>query len=230
MHRVTRVLAIGIAMLALVAGGLPAGYAHADPQSCVAGDPARPQAELFATNNTAIITDPADGRLLDPLDDFSLQVSAMTVQNLVLPVRSTPVDGVYWSQDNSRMTYERSRAFELACVDRDDLRRIGEQVVRQFGQESVLTFEYLPAGDAGINAVAVEAPGIDRVRFHDALAADGTAREALAGGSVTEDGWLVLIADIKDLDTARRLVEAAGGRWQDATIRYGRREFVEAAQ
>ncbi|MFD6195125.1 hypothetical protein ACFWE3_00320 [Mycobacteriaceae bacterium NPDC060252] len=230
MHRVTRVLAIGLAILALVAGGPPAGYAHADPQSCIAGDPARPQAELFATNNTAIITDPADGRLRDPLDDFSLQVSAMTVQNLVLPVRSTPVDGVYWSQDNNRMTYERSRAFELACVDRDDLQRIGEQVGRQFGQESVLTFEYLPAGDAGINAVAVEVPGIDRVRFHDALAADATARKALAGGSVTEDGWLILIADIKDVDTARGLVEAAGGRWQDATIRYGKREFVEAAQ
>ncbi|MBA0046585.1 hypothetical protein [Mycobacteroides sp. LB1] len=226
----TRMIAIGVAVLALIAAGLPAGYAHADPQACVPGDPARPQAELFATNNTAIITDPADGRLHDPLDDFSLQVSAMTVQNLVLPVRSTPVDGVYWSQDNNRMTYERSRAFELACVDRDDLQRIGEQVRRQYGQESVLTFEYLQAGDAGINAVAVEVPGIDRVRFHDALTADTAAREALVGGSVTEDNWLMLIADVNDVDIARRLVHAAGGSWQNATIQYGKREFVGAPQ
>jgi len=190
---------------------------------------ARPQAELFATNNTATITDPADGRLRDPLDDFSLQVSAMTVQNLVLPVRSTSVDGVYWSHDNNRMTYERSRAFELACVDRDDLQRIGEQVGRQFGQESVLTFEYLPAGDAGINAVALEVPAVDRIKFHDALIADAAAREALSGGSVTDDGWLILIADVEDIDIARRLVGAAGGRWQDAVIRYGKREFVETA-
>ncbi|OHT85027.1 hypothetical protein BKG68_14425 [Mycobacteroides saopaulense] len=225
----THKIAAGLAVLAFIVTGQPAGYAHADPQACVPGDPSQPQAELFATNNTAIIADPADGRLRDPLDDFSLQVSAMTVQNSVLPVRSTPVDGVYWSQDTNRMTYERSRAFELACVDRDDLHRIGEQVGQQFNQESVLTFEYLPAGDAGINAVAVEVPGVDRVRFHDALAADKAAREALAGGSITEDGWLILIADADDVNVAKRLVGAAGGRWQDATLRYGKREFVETA-
>lgn len=222
-----RRIAIGVSALALIGAGPSIACAYADPQACVPGDMARPQAELFATNNTATITDPADGRLRDPLDDFSLQVSAMTVQNLVLPVRSTSVDGVYWSYDNNRMTYERSRAFELACVDRDDLQRIGEQVGRQFGQESVLTFEYLPAGDAGINAVALEVPAVDRIKFHDALIADAAAREALSGGSVTDDGWLILIADVKDVDIARRLVGAAGGRWQDAVIRYGKREFVE---
>ncbi|AMT73215.1 hypothetical protein [Mycobacteroides immunogenum] len=224
-----RRIVIGASALALIGAGPSIACAHADPQACVPEDMARPQAELFATNNTATITDPADGRLRDPLDDFSLQVSAMTVQNLVLPVRSTSVDGVYWSHDNNRMTYERSRAFELACVDRDDLRRIGEQVGRQFGQESVLTFEYLPAGDAGINAVALEVPAVDRIKFHDALIADAAAREALSGGSVTDDGWLILIADVEDIDIARRLVGAAGGRWQDAVIRYGKREFVETA-
>ena len=224
-----RRIVIGASALALIGAGPSIACARADPQACVPEDMARPQAELFATNNTATITDPADGRLRDPLDDFSLQVSAMTVQNLVLPVRSTSVDGVYWSHDNNRMTYERSRAFELACVDRDDLQRIGEQVGRQFGQESVLTFEYLPAGDAGINAVALEVPAVDRIKFHDALIADAAAREALSGGSVTDDGWLILIADVEDIDIARRLVGAAGGRWQDAVIRYGKREFVETA-
>ncbi|MUM19269.1 hypothetical protein BI330_21735 [Mycobacterium sp. CBMA 623] len=226
----TRMIGIGLTVLALVVGGPPTAYAHADPQACVPGDPARPQAELFATDNTAVITDPADSRLQDPLDEFSLQVSVMTVQNLVLPVRSTPVDGVYWSQDGGRMTYERSRAFELACVNRDDLQRIGEQVREQYRQESVLTFEYLQAGDTAINAVAVEIPGIDRVRFHDALAADVDAREALVGGSVTEDGWLILVADIADVDAARRLVASSGGDWQHASLHYGRREFVEASQ
>lgn len=227
---VTRMIAIGLTVLALIAGGPATGYAHADPQACVAGDPSRPQAELFATNNTAIITDPADGRLQDPLDDFSVQVSAMTIQNLVLPVRSAPVDGVYWSRDSNLMTYERSRAFELACVNRDELHRVGEQVRQQFGQESVLTFEYLSVGDPEIDAVAVEVPGIDRVRFHDALAMDTNARETLVGGSVTEDNGLILIADVDDLDAARRLVAASGGDWQYAVLRYGKREFVSGPE
>lgn len=227
--RVMRQIAFGVTAIALVVVGPSSGYARADPQACVPGDVARPQGELFASNNTATITDPADARLQDPLDDFSVQVSAMTVQNLALPVRSTRVDGVYWSQDNDRMTYERSRAFELACVDGDDLYSIGEQVGLRFGQESVLTFEYLPAGDARVNAVAVEVPGVDRVRFHDVLLTDPAARAALSGGSVTEDGWLILIADVNDIGIARRLVDAAGGRWQDVAIQYGKREFVETA-
>jgi hypothetical protein len=53
MGRMTRVFAIGIAALMLILGGPPAGFAHADPQACVPGDAARPQAELFATTNTA---------------------------------------------------------------------------------------------------------------------------------------------------------------------------------
>ncbi|SLB93516.1 putative secreted protein [Mycobacteroides abscessus subsp. massiliense] len=77
--------------------------------------------------------------------------------------------------------------------------------------------------------MAVEVPGVDRVRFHDVLLTDPAARAALSGGSVTEDGWLILIADVKDIGIARRLVDAAGGRWQDVAIQYGKREFVETA-
>lgn len=46
---------------------------------------------------------------------------------------------------------------------------------------------------------------------------------------MTEDGWLIMIADVKDIGIARRLVDAAGGRWQDVAIQYGKREFVETA-
>lgn len=45
----------------------------------------------------------------------------------------------------------------------------------------MLTFEYLPAGDTRVNAVAVEVPGVDRVRFHDVLLTDPAARAALSG-------------------------------------------------
>jgi len=38
---------------------------------------------------------------------------------------------------------------------------------------------------------------------------------------------LILVAGDGDLDLARRLVTGAGGKWDAATIAYGRREFVE---
>jgi hypothetical protein len=44
---------------------------------------------------------------------------------------------------------------------------------------------------------------------------------------VTDDHTLILVADLADLGLARRLAAEAGGQTQAATLRYGRREFVE---
>jgi hypothetical protein len=65
-------------------------------------------------------------------------------------------------------------------------------------------------------------------RFHDGLVADQQVRERLIGGSVTDDGTLILVADLADLERTREFVERIGGRWDSATVRYGDREFVEA--
>ncbi|WP_327114115.1 hypothetical protein OHB12_33530 [Nocardia sp. NBC_01730] len=204
------------------------GAAQAAPGACAAGDPLRPTAELFATDNTETITDPADHRLRNRLEGFELAVDAIAVRNVALPVGSTLVSGVFWSQERHHATYERSREFHLACVDGADLGRIAQQVRARFGQESVLTFEHRAAGAPGIDAFIVEVADIDLRRFHDALVADPVARERLVGGSVTEQNTLILVADIADLEPTRRFVERVGGTWDFVTVRYGDREFVGA--
>ncbi|MFE7741554.1 hypothetical protein [Nocardia sp. NPDC057455] len=223
----SRVAAVVVAVSAMVSAGA-AGTAQAAPGACVPGDPLRPTAELFATDNTETITDPADSRLRDGLTDFAVEVGAITLRNVALPVGSTLVSGVFWSQERQRATYERSRAFHLACAVGGDLRRIADQVRVRFGQESVLTFEHHAAGAAGVDAFTVEVAGVDVRRFHDGLVADPQVRERLVGGSVTDDGTLILVADLADLERTREFVERIGGGWNFAAVRYGDREFVGA--
>ncbi|MGO4615396.1 hypothetical protein AB4305_13090 [Nocardia sp. 2YAB30] len=204
------------------------GVAQAAPGACVAGDPLRPTAELFATDNTETITDPADHRLRNRLEGFEVAVDAVAVRNVALPVGSTLVSGVFWSRERHHATYERSREFHLACVVGADLGRIAQQVRVRFGQESVLTFEHRAAGAPGVDAFTVEVADIDLRRFHDGLVADPLARERLVGGSVTDENTLILVADIADLEQTRLFVEKIGGTWDYATVRYGDREFAGA--
>ncbi|MBF6176250.1 hypothetical protein [Nocardia blacklockiae] len=222
-----RVAGVGAALVVSVGMGTAAGPAQAGPGDCAAGDPLRPEAELFATDNTATITDPGDERLRNRLEAFEFQVDGIALRHLTLPVGSTLVSGVFWSETQQRATYERSREFRLACVAGPELRQVAEEVRARFRQESVLTFEPLPADSPARDAVTVEVPGIDVTRFHDALVADPQARDRLVGGSVTEDGTLILIADLADLPLVQRFVTALGAAWDPAAIRYGDREFVD---
>ncbi|MFI5779509.1 hypothetical protein [Nocardia sp. NPDC051570] len=220
-----------LAVLVVVCAGAlapAAGPASADPAACAAGDPLRPQAELFATDNTAVITDPGDPRLQDRLQPFEFQVDAMVVTGMALPVGSDLLDGVFWSDTQQAVTYERSREFRLACVSTPDLRAIAERVRARFAQESVLIFQPLAADDPAADAVQVEVPGLDSRRLHDVLLADADAREQLSGGSVTEAGVGLLITERADLETVRRTVEKSGASWSSAAVRYGTRDFVEA--
>ncbi|WP_405493227.1 hypothetical protein [Nocardia sp. NBC_00511] len=196
------------------------------PTACVAGNPLRPTADLFATDNTATITDPADPRLSDQLTLFELTVNATAVSELALPVGSELLDGVFWSSDSNATTYERSREFHLACTDTNNLFAVADDIRVRYHQESVLSFEFLPAGDPRANAVTVSARGIDRTRFHDALASDPLVRDHLGGGSITRDGTLILVVDRADLPLTQSLIERLGGDWDPAGFRYGDREFV----
>lgn len=199
--------------------------AHADASACSPGE-ARPTAELFATDNTAVITDPDDMRLRDPLQLFELQADATIAQSGGLAMGSTLMDGVFWSDTVRQTTYERSREFHLCGLDEDTLRSVADQLRRQFDQESVLTFEYLPQDTATATAAIVQVPDIDLARFHDALVADASARDRIEGGSVSAEKTLILVADVRDLDIVGRLVGEAGGQWVTATVTYGKREFV----
>ncbi|WP_240355366.1 hypothetical protein [Mycobacterium bourgelatii] len=197
------------------------------PAPLVSADPGterrdcRP-AELFTTDTGS------------PL--FELQATTTIVTGAPFGVAvtgSTPLDGVFWSEDRQQITFERSREFHLCITDAATLHAAAEALGHQFDQDAVLTFDYQPqsAPGDGANGVAVTVPDVDFGRFGEAFAADPTARRRLLGGSVTTtDRTLILIADCDDVDLARRLVQESGGSWESATLAFGRREFVQTAE
>ncbi|MER7687360.1 hypothetical protein [Streptomyces sp. NPDC097610] len=218
MRRQLRVLATVAALTLGVAG---AGSAPASPaaRGC-------PTAEVFATDNTAIITDPADSRLHTRLTRFDHEVREIIHANGARPGSSTLLDGVFWSGDLKKATYERSREFDVDQVGRDGLHHIADVVAKQYHQESVLTFRCLPRTSPDTDAVEIQAPGVSRTRLHDALLADAEARDRLGGGSVTLEGRLILIAPLADLPVAQRFTAELGVGWNRAEVRYGDEEFV----
>lgn len=226
--RPSLIFAVIAVVLVLAGAFLGARYwTHTDALTCRPDDQSRRHAEIFATNNTAVISDPNDGRLRDGLETFEQQAEDTMARNNTHAGGSTLLDGVYWSDDLQLTTYERSREFHVCDLDAPGLHAVAEVVRRQFNQESVLTFEYLPRDRPGSDAAIVEVPGIDVHRFHDALVGDHPARERLDGGSVTTDRTLLLVAGVADIDVARNLVGEAGGDWSAARVHYGKREFVE---
>lgn len=185
---------------------------------CLSAAPARAApcqpAELFVSDNA------------DPL--FVSQAAETLARNGDAVTGSTPLDGAYWSPALGRLTFERSREFHLCGADESALHAGAEALRRQFDQESVLTFDYLPPQTPGDNAILITVPNIDIGRLGDALAADPAARTRLRGGSVsTTDHTLSLVAGEGDREVARRLVGEVGGNWEVAAIADGRSEFVE---
>ncbi|WP_436775389.1 hypothetical protein [Yinghuangia sp. YIM S09857] len=186
-----------------------------------------PDAEIFATDNTAVITDPADPRLDARLLGFACEVRALIWAHGADPEQSSLLDGVFWSADLQAATYERSRTFDIEDVTPGQLHAIADTVRKRFRQESVLTFDYLPATAPGATAVEVELPGVDVTCLHGGLLADPEARDVLYGGSVTVRGSkLILIADRADLAVVERFATTLGTDWSAAEIHYGAREFV----
>ena len=219
------VTAIALLLLGMgFAAPLPQGHGTVD--GCAAGNPLIPQAEMFATSNTVTIADPGDPRLDDRLEPFASQVYDTVLTNGARPVGSDVMDGVFWSEDLEQMTFESSRQFHLACVDEGELTRIAELVAAQFGQESVLTFTYRSAETSSSDSFIAEVPGVDVRRFRDAVAADPDAKSRLGGGSISEDGALVLVAAQADAQLAKRVVTLSGGDLDMSDVRYGAVSFV----
>ncbi|MFG2717766.1 hypothetical protein ACGFW5_05590 [Streptomyces sp. NPDC048416] len=185
-----------------------------------------PTAEIFATDNTAIITDPADVRLKTRLTRFDHEVRAIIHANGARPGASQLLNGLYWSGELEQVTYERSRAFDVGRVNRDGLHHIAGTIAKRYHQESVLTFRCLPRTSPGTDAVEIQAPGVSATALHDALVADPEARHDLGGGSGTSDGRLVLVAPLGGLPLAKRFTKALGVDWSRAQVRYGDEEFV----
>jgi RTX calcium-binding nonapeptide repeat (4 copies) len=210
-----RSLAGAVAALAIAA---PAASAHG-------GSP--PDAQIFSTNNTRVITDPSDPQLSDPLKEFAREVERIVGSGGGSPRGSQLLDGVFFSSDLGTTTFERSREFDVDHVSDDELHAIADDIRGRFQQESVLTFDNLRAGDDEINAVELEVPGVSAAALRDGLLADQTAREELFGGSVTLDGHLLLVASLDDEQLARTFAGQIGGDLSRAQARYGESEFVE---
>ncbi|MFD3660013.1 hypothetical protein ACFWVF_05315 [Streptomyces sp. NPDC058659] len=215
-----RVLTTAVAALMLGIAGTPSTYASPGEERC------RTTAELFATDNTAIITDPEDPRLDTRLTRFGHEVRAVIRAHGARPGASELLDGVFWSTDLKQATYERSREFDVNRVGRDGLHHIAGVIAKQYDQEAVLTFRCLPRTSPETDAVEIEVPGVTPGDLRAALLADAEAREKLGGGSVTLDGRLILIAPVADLPLARKFTAALGADWNEAQVRYGDREFV----
>ena len=174
-----------------------------------------------------MITDPADPRLSDPLTGFARDVERIVAKGGGSPRGSQLLDGVFFSSDLGTTTFERSREFDVDHVADDELHAIADTVRARFDQESVLTFDNLRPGDDEINAVELEVPGVSAQALRDGLLADQTAREELFGGSVTQDGHLLLVAELADAQLARDFAAKIGGDLGRAQTRYGESEFVE---
>jgi hypothetical protein len=178
------------------------------------------EAEIFATNNTAVITDPADPRLQDRLKGFAREVERIVDEGGARARGSELLDGVFASGETT--TFERSRVFDVDRLDDDELHTIADTIRARFSQQSVLTFEPGP-GDA----IRLEVPSVSAQDLRDGLLEDAEARERLFGGSVTQDRHLVLIAEKADTAFARAFAKRIGGDLKRAETRSGEREFVE---
>ena len=184
-----------------------------------------PCPEIFATNNTEIITDPADPRLQDRLVRFDREVRGIVLANGGVTTRSTLLDGVFWSSDLNQTTFERSRKFDVT-LNEQSLRHTASTISKRFEQESVLTFRSLPSNSPKVDAVQVEVPGVTAKQVREGLLKDAVAREKLGGGSVTLNDKAILIADVNDLPTVRAFVTNLGGDMSRAKVRKGTWEFV----
>lgn len=224
---IARITAALLAVVALTGALLTtgSGTSQASP-FCVPGNTLQPTAELFATTNTATITDPADPRLNDQLSLFETEVNLNALMELGVAVGSEKVDGVFWSDQSQQITYEPARRFELACTSSENLCWIADDLRLRHNQEAVLGIVYLPEDNERTDGFLIRVPGVDRTRLHDALLTDSAARDRLGGGSITADGTLILVANRSDLAIAKSFIEGLGAQWDPSAVRYGDRELV----
>jgi hypothetical protein len=186
-----------------------------------------PDAEIFATDNTALITDAGDPRLDDRLYRFADRVEAIIRDGGGRPRGSELLDGVFY--DGSGLTFERSRRFGVDHVSAGELHEIAETTRRRFLQGSVLTFDRLDRKDPAVDAIELDVPHVSAKALRDGLVEDGEAAARLFGGSVTQDRHLLLVAALEDADLARSFAKKIGGDVKHAQTGYGEREFVSAA-
>jgi hypothetical protein len=208
-----------VAALAVAVFAVTADAAFADRERL-------PDAEIFASSTTTLITDPADPRLDQRLAEFNRAVNQIIRRGGGTPRGSQLLDGVFFSSILGVTTLERSRDFDIDRVSPNELHDIAQRVRQRFHQQSVLSFDYRESGDDPVDAVEVEVPGVSARQVREGFLSDAKARERLRGGSVTLDGRLILIAAREDRRLVKRFVRELGADYRKAKLRLGRREFV----
>jgi Ca2+-binding RTX toxin-like protein len=205
-----------LAAIALLAVAAPSAAANGGSAA---------DAEIFATNNTATITDQKDPRLQARLNGFADRVERIIREGGAKPRGSELLDGVFCCD----LTFERSRRFDVHHTSRGELHDIAETVRRRFLQGSVLTFDRLSPKDPHVDAIELDVPKVSAKALRDGLLDDSEAASRLFGGSVTQDKHLLLVAAAEDADFARAFAEQIGGDVKHASTAYGKRELVSAA-
>ena len=205
-----------LAAAAVLAVAAPSAAAHGG---------GAPDAEIFATNNTALITSQNDPRLDDRLYRFADRVEHIVRDGGGKPRGSELLDGVFF---DGSLTFERSRRFDVDHVSRGELNGIAETVRRRFLQGSVLTFDHLDRRDPDVDAIELDVPHVSAKALRDGLVKDPEAAARLFGGSVTQDRHLLLVAALEDAELARAFAKKIGGDVKRAQTSYGEREFVSA--
>lgn len=90
----------------------------------------------------------------------------------------------------------------------------------------MLSFDHLRPHHPRVDAARLEVPGVSAQALREGLLANAEAREELFGGSVTQDEKLILVAELADVEVAKRFAAALGGNLGAADIDHGDSEFV----
>ena len=195
----------------IAAAAIAAALAFAVPAGAHGARPV-PDAEIFATNNTAVITDPTTRGCDDRLSGFARRVERI-IERRRRPRRAARSCSTACSSPPTsapRRSSARAASTSTASTT-TSCTTIAETIRRRFLQQSVLTFDHLRRGDPDVDAIELEVPGVTADALRDGLLADPEARERLFGGSVTLDGHLLLVADLADAELARAFAKRIGG-------------------
>jgi hypothetical protein len=157
----------GATQTLVLLSGVIVALAGGSPSAALAAVGPAASAEIFATSNEAVITDPTDPRLADRLGAFATQVDHFIRAGGGDPLSSRLLNGVFDSPDLHNTTFERSRDFQVAGVTPARLRVIAERIRARYHQQSVLTFDYSARPSAVDDAVDVELPGVSTKRLRE---------------------------------------------------------------
>ena len=193
---------------ALAAAAVAAALALAAPAGAHAAQRV-PDAEIFATNNTAVITDPDDPRLDDRLGalrphrhaDRATGAAARRAARSCSTACSSP-------RTLGTTTFERSRRFDVDRVDRPQSCRTIAETIGTPLPPGVRAHVRPPRRRPipRVDAIELEVPGRHRAtRCATACSPTRRRAERLFGGSVTLDGRLILIADLADAGVRPRV-------------------------